>query len=214
MIHIERFPEPDVLRQNKERWLQSFLERRAEKPGTRPPSGQYGHAEIRRTLAAMSYHKCFYCETRLDADNEEIDHYVEVAEEPQLAFDWENLYLSCRGCNRHKLDNSTIPVVDCVDPCGDEDPAAHLAFEDEIITARGGSPRGFKTIQKYSLDRQELNYARVKALQLFGKTLRRLHERRGSRPLTDDEKEIIHRFEQPDHPFSLMFHVYLADIAL
>jgi uncharacterized protein (TIGR02646 family) len=202
------------LQQSKERWLQRFLERRAEKPDARPPSRQYGHAEVRRTLAAMSYHKCFYCETRLEAGDEEVDHYVEVAEKPQRAFDWENLYLSCRGCNRRKLDNSAIPVTECVDPCGDDDPTAHLTFEDEIITAKRGSPRGFRTIQKYSLDRQELNYSRVRALQRFENTLRRLHEWRGSRSLTDDEKEIIRRFEQPDHPFSLMFHIYLADVAL
>ncbi len=159
----------------------------------------------------MSYHKCFYCEIKLAADSE-VDHYIEVAEEPQLAFDWDNLYLSCSACNRKKLSNKAVPVVECIDPCGDDDPAAHLIFEDEIITTKNASPKGLRTIQKYSLDRQELNYSRVRALQLFGKTLRRLHEGRGSRPFTEDEKEIIRRFEQPDHPFSLMFHIYLADI--
>jgi len=213
VIHLERLPEPDVLQQKKDRWLQRFLERKADNPGTRPSSRQYGHAEVRRTLAAMSYHKCFYCETKLAADGE-VDHYIKVAEEPRLAFDWENLYQSCRGCNRHKLDNTAVPVVECIDPCGDDDPAAHLAFEDEIITAKGGSPKGFRTIQKYSLDRSELDQSRIKALQRFEKTLRKLHERRDNRPLTGAEKEIIRRFEQPDRPFSLMFHIYLADIVL
>ncbi len=162
----------------------------------------------------MSYHKCFYCETRPNADNEQVDHSIEVAENPKLAFVWSNLYLSCPGCNRHKLDNSTIPVADCVDPCSDDDPTAHLVFEDEIITAKGSSVKGLKTIQKYCLDRPNLNHSRVKALQQFEKTLRRLREERGNHPLTDDEKEIIHRFEQSNHPFSLMFHIYLTNVAL
>jgi hypothetical protein len=90
----------------------------------------------------------------------------------------------------------------------------HITFEDEIVTARNGSPKGFRTIQKHAMDRRELNYLRLKELQRFAKLLLQLYKRRGNRPLTESEKEIIRRFEQPDHPFSLMFQVYLQDIAL
>jgi hypothetical protein len=44
--------------------------------------------------------------------------------------------------------------------------------------------------------------------------LRKLHERRGARPLNEEEKEIARRFAQPDHPFSLMFQVYLGQVVL
>ena len=83
-----------------------------------------------------------------------------------------------------------------------------------MITAKDGSSKGLKTVQKYVLGRPELNYLRLKELQRFDKLLRQLHERRGNRPLTGREKEIIRRFKQPDHPFSLMFQVYLEDVAL
>jgi len=213
MIHVDRLPEPDILRRSREQWLRNYLERRADDPQTRPSSRQYAHADIRNTLEAMSHCKCFYCETKVGPHQTEVDHYIEVAEAPERAFDWENLYLSCPGCNSKKLSNQHIPVVNCLDPCGNENPAAHLAFEDEIITTKAGSPIGSETIKKYRLDRPELNYLRVKALQRFEKNLRQLRERRADRPLTDPEKEIIRRYKQPDHPFSLMFQVYLADVA-
>lgn len=210
MRRLTRLPEPGVLQQNKARWLERFL----ASGDKRPLARQYGHREIRAALAAMSYHKCFYCETKLETGGEEVDHYVEVAEAPQRVFDWDNLCLACHGCNRRKRPNSAIPAVECLDPCGTDDPAAHLTFEAEMITAKGDSAKGLRTIQKYALDRSELSYLRLKALQQFERLLRQLHERRGTRALTEDEKEIIRRFKQPDHPFSLMFQVYLADVAL
>lgn len=162
----------------------------------------------------MSYHKCFYCEIKVDTGNDEVDHYIEVAESPEKAFDWDNLYLSCADCNRKKLPNTTIPAGNCIDPCGCDHPAEHLTFEDEVITAKSGSSKGFRTIQKYSLDRPMLNYQRIRALRRFDKTLRRLHERRGARPLNEGEKEIVRQFAQPDHPFSLMFQIYLEQVEL
>jgi uncharacterized protein (TIGR02646 family) len=210
MRHLDRLPEPAILQRKRAQWLKRFLESERQRPDSR----QYGHAEIHQALAAMSYHKCFYCECKVDAGDDEVDHYIEVAESPEKAFDWDNLYLSCCDCNRKKLSNTSIPVGACIDPCGPDDPADHLTFEGEIITAKDGSPKGLRTIQKYSLDRPMLNHQRVKALQRFDKTLRQLHERRGARPLNEEEKEVARRFAQPDHPFSFMFQVYLGQVLL
>jgi uncharacterized protein (TIGR02646 family) len=214
MIHLDRLPQPDILQQNRDTWLARFLERREQGDNPRPPSSQYGHQQIRDCLGAMSYQKCFYCETKIAEREAQIDHYIEVAESPELAFEWENLYLSCKGCNQKKRSNRFIPVVECIDPCGDEDPGEHIAFENEIITAKNGSQIALRTISKYGLDRDELNYLRVKALQQFEKTLRELRERKGDLALTDDEKEVLRRYQQMDHPFSLMFRVYLSDVQL
>jgi uncharacterized protein (TIGR02646 family) len=211
MRHLQRLPEPDVLRQRGPTWR----ERLETSDKARPDSRQYGHEEIRQTLRTMSHHKCFYCETKVaGGKNEEVDHYVEVAEDRSSAFAWNNLYLSCHMCNSKKRPNRQIPVLECIDPCGPDDPGEHLTFEDEVITAKQNSVRGLKTIQKYDLNRGDLQQARTKALQEFERTLRRLHERRGARPLNDRENEIIRRFAQPDHPFSLMFEVYLESVDL
>lgn len=216
MISVTRLPEPSILTQKKEKWLAAFLKKRELKPGTRPDSRQYGHQEIRETLEAMSFHKCFYCEHRLVETKGEVDHYVEVAEKSEWAFEWNNLYLSCPACNRGKLFNTAIPASDCLDPCDiTKIPSEYLAFDDEYIIPKLNSARGKKTIQKYKLDRLELNYLRSKQLQRFERFLRKLRERQnceGRKKLTLAEKEVILRFKEPHHAFSLMFEVYLSRI--
>ncbi|MDI6793175.1 MAG: HNH endonuclease [bacterium] len=219
MISIERLPEPAILTKKKEKWLAAYLAKRPANP--RPPSSQYGHRDIRDTLGAMSFNKCFYCECKLGTAKDErgeIDHYIEVEEEPRLAFDWDNLYLSCHDCNSKKLPNTSIPVSDCLDPCDlSEDTSAHLTFNDECIRPRNGSQKGAGTIQKYSLDRDELDHLRVKQIKNFERLLRGLLERQiqdGRDSLAPQEKEAIESFKEPCHAFSLMFRVYLTNVNL
>lgn len=218
MIVLPRLPEPLILIQNREQWLQAYLEQRNQEPRKRPSAKQYGHREIRSTLRAMSFHKCFYWERRLGEHEDEVEHYIEVAERPDLAFAWDNLCLSCATCNSGKSPNVQIPVAECLHPCNDlEDPADPLTFDDEFIRAKASSNKGVKTIQKYRLDRDELNHLRVKHLQKFERLIREIQTHRiqeGNRPLIEREKEIINQFRQPDHPFSLIFSVYLTDVDL
>ncbi len=216
MILITRLPEPAILAEKKDTWLQSYLKKRAKKPNQRPPSNQYGHREIRETLESMSFHKCFYCERKLIETKGEVDHYIEVTEEPALAFEWKNLYLSCPDCNRRKLSNATIPVSDCLDPCDQSvTHADHLTFDSEYIRPKAGSTKGPKTIQKYKLDRPELNYLRLKHLQRFHELLLKIRDRQirdGRKTLTNSEKESLVCFKEADYTFSLMFRVYLSGI--
>lgn len=218
MILITRVPEPAILADKKDIWLQSYLQKRAKNPGQRPSSSQYGHQEIREILESMSFHKCFYCERKLTDIKGEIDHHITVEDDPKLAFTWTNLYLSCPDCNRKKLSNKTIPIADCLDPCNSSvDPANHLTFDDEIISSKGDSAKGLKTIQKYKLDRPDLNYLRAKQLQRFHKILIKLQDRQiqeGRTSLTSKEKEALNSFKQADHAFSLMFQVFLAELTL
>lgn len=216
MISIERLPEPLILTENKEKWLTAYLKKRANISTARLPAHQYGHQEIRNTLRAMSRGKCSYCEYKLAEREDEVDHYIEVREKPELAFDWGNLYLSCQGCNRKKV--GEIPVSDCLDPCDlSEDPAKHLTFDDEYIRPRNASPKGARTIQKYRLDRDELDYLRGKQLRRFHQNLDVLRKRQiqdGGRAPIQQEKEAIYSFEKPHHAFSLMFKVYLSNLDL
>lgn len=218
MISITRLPEPAKLAENREKWLSAFLEKRKDNPRARPDSRQYGHQEIRNTLQAMSFQKCFYCERRLGEGEDEVDHYIGIAENEKLAFTWSNLYLSCRDCNPKKRYETTIVITACIDPCDISiNPSDHLMFDDEFIFNRLGSDKGTKTIQKYQLDRPQLNYLRLRHLQQFERFYRKLQERRANhegRPLTDREREMIATFKQPEHAFSLMFSVYLDKLDL
>lgn len=213
MIALQRLAKPAVLAENGEKWLERFLAQRENNPGQRPDSRQYGHREIRNALRAMSFRKCFYCERKLSEYEDEIDHFIEVVESPEQAFRWENLYLSCRDCNRHKTPNARIPVSDCLNPCDPStDPSEHLTFSEEFIRPRQGSPIGTRTIQKYHLDRDQLNYLRTKQLQQFEQFVRRLYSAcvREGRPLNEAEKEAIVSFGHADHEYSLMFRSYLT----
>jgi len=209
VIALNRLPEPDVLAMKGEKWLERFL----NNPGRVPNSRQYGHQDIKNTLRAMSFHKCFYCERKLSEAEDEIDHYIEVAEVPEQAFVWENLYLCCRSCNGKKLPNSKIAAKGCLNPCDSSvDPSDHLTFTGEIIQPRADSTLGARTIQKYQLDRDELNYLRLQKLQQFTHFLLVLQAacKREGRQLKQGEKETIMSFGQANYEFSLMFRSYLA----
>lgn len=82
MIPVTRLDEPRVLAEHKEEWTRAFLEKHAEDPNARPRSERYAHREVKATLAAMSHHKCFYCEGSTKDEAPEVDHHVEVARRP------------------------------------------------------------------------------------------------------------------------------------
>lgn len=218
MISLTRLDEPKVLRKNKEKWQAKYLEKLKGRPRQRPPSSQYGHKEIRNVLEAMSFGKCFYCEQKLSGTKSEVDHYIEITEKPELAFEWANLYLCCWDCNHKKIPNSNIPVSDCLNPCDPLiNPGDHLTFEGEMIRPKSGSPRGLNTIRKYRLDRDELDGPRLRQIKLFQDVVIEIKDnliRENRKRLNDSEKEILLRFKQPDWPFSLMFSVYLDRLNL
>ena len=218
MIPIRRLASPAVLQENRQKWTALFLEKRAKDPKARPSSTQYGHPDIVATLEIMGHYKCFYCEQSTKQTKAEVDHYIEVAEKPELAFEWENLYRACSDCNNKKTPNSSIAAAECLDPCDPEvRPSEHLAFDDEFIRAKSNSSVGLKTIQKYKLDRSDLDYKRLKQLQRFDLVLLEIRNKQiseGRQTMAESEKELLGRFLQPDYPFSLMFSYYLSGLGI
>lgn len=217
MIPIEREPEPQILVQKKVEWLDAFLAKRSTNPKTRPDSSKYAHPGIKDALRRMSHGKCFYCESKPDDGNgTEVDHHIEVADEPSRTFTWENLYLSCRRCNQAKK-TKHVALADCIDPCAQGvDPSAHLTYDNELIRPKNDSSRGRATIRKYKLDDPLLDLQRMRVLRQLERTRATIQDRRvaqggppGGRPLTVDERELLMSFAQPEHPFSLMLRVAL-----
>jgi uncharacterized protein (TIGR02646 family) len=210
VISIEREPEPEILQRKKEEWLARFLNKRA-KGTARPDPSKYAHEDIKAALQRMSHGKCFYCESKLD-DGGQVDHYVELADDPALAFTWTNLYLSCGPCNQAKKGTKHVPRDACVDPCAPgSDPEVHLTFDDELILPKNDSARGRATIRKFALDSLALNHQRCRALRDLERTCWFLEKRaaQSGRSLDDDERELLMRFGQPERPFSLMLRVAL-----
>ena len=214
MIHVERLPEPEILKKNKEKWTEKFIN--SSKP---PPNSQYGHKKIRDTLVIMSFDKCYYCEKILKGEIKEIDHYIEVSERKDLAFDWNNLYLSCKLCNCVKSSNKVIPNSETLNPCLDsnDEIMKHLTFEDEQITAVLNSEKGFKTIQKYKLDDEKQDYLRMKKLIKFYKYRDEIKNNminESRKYFSKEENQFLKLFTQKDQPYSLMFKILLSKIII
>ncbi len=214
MIRVEREEEPEILSSKSVEWTEKFIAKRSTDPKARPDSSKYAHSGIKDALSRMSHGKCFYCEYRPD-DGGQVDHHIEIADDPSRAFEWTNLYLSCSQCNQAKK-SARIDRSACVDPC---DPASgpdeHLTFTDEMIRPLDGSSRGRQTIRKYALDRQLLDLRRSRALRALEKTRATIQARQindGGRPITKDERELLLSFGQPERPFSLMLRVALQGL--
>ena len=209
MRYIERIAKPKILEQKADTWREAFVGSDKKRPG----NSKYAHRQVRDSLNAMSFHKCFYCERKLKDIPKEIDHFIEVAERKELAYDWENLYLACDDCN-NKLSNRTIPVDSALNPCRhlDKEIQQHITFEDEIIRAKNDSDIGRGTIQKYKLDSDQLDLVRSRAIQQFHKVLiqiQRNMNKEGRKVRSEREEEILLSFKQKDRSFSLMFTVLL-----
>ena len=209
MRELKRLPEPQILIDKKQEWLDKFL----VSQNKRPQNSQYAHKFVKIQLNSMSFSKCFYCETKLKGQRKEVDHHIEVSVDKNLSFEWNNLYLACDNCN-NKIPHSTIPITDALNPCIDSDEKIklHLSFNDEMIEPKNNSPLGLLTIQKYRLDTELLDTRRLKQLKQFHKlfieiSLKQIKENRNF--LTKEEVNAIHRFKQKDHSFSLMFELLI-----
>ncbi|MNK77883.1 hypothetical protein D3C87_974980 [compost metagenome] len=216
MRYLQRLPKPDVLIKKGDQWTKSFIASGKD----RPDNPKYGHIEIRTQLHNISFKKCFYSEVKFAVETEgQVDHYIEVSEDKNLSFDWENLFLSHKDSNQGKPNNLTIAVTNTLNPFihSDDEIEEHLTFEDECITARNNSSKGLQTIQKYKLDKDVYNALRSKQLIQFYKVLTVINQNQiieNRKILNDEELEVLKRFAQPDHSFSLMFRILLKKLNL
>lgn len=213
MRHIERLPIPKILDDKQEEWQKKFEEKLVSNPKARPDSSKYGHKDIRMQLNSCSFNKCFYCESKLVDALREIDHYIEVAIDPSLAYEWTNLYLSCNNCN-DKLNHEVISVTEALNPCvdSDEEIQKHISFEKECICSNPGSIKGLKTIQKFRLDSDALDLKRSKWLNKLATMAIEIDNRLREQNRTVhtlEEKNDICRFMQNDQPYSLMCELYI-----
>jgi len=133
----------------------------------------YGHSEVKEALMKAHYNKCCYCERCFDDPaNLHIEHYRPKGAVKQkqsdketfpgyywLAYDWDNLFLSCHPCNSsHKGDLFPLANPACrtasglshrydiskekplfVNPASD-DPREHIRFKKHVpyhVTKKG-----------------------------------------------------------------------------
>ncbi|MBP6456030.1 MAG: hypothetical protein KA275_04805 [Chitinophagaceae bacterium] len=151
----------------------------------------YGLAKPK--LKELQFDKCCFCESKISHNSHgDVEHFrpkggwVQENENQNkpgyywLAYNWENLLLSCQICNqsfkgnlfplkdnskRAKSHNDDIskeePIF--INPFL-ENPEEFIEFVYDIPKAKNGNDRGIKTIEKLGLDREQLNERRRELL--------------------------------------------------
>ena len=142
----------------------------------------YGHQTVKAVLRQAQHGKCCFCERKLETAH--VEHYrpkgaVRQDEDSEmlhpgyywLAYSWDNLYLSCHGCNSsHKREFFPLANPEArarshgenianenpllLDPGGVEDPRNHIKFRQE--RAVGLAEAGCRSIRVVGLNRPTL----------------------------------------------------------
>lgn len=158
-------------------------------------SSIYGHKDVKDALINLQGGKCCFCESKIThISYGDVEHFRPkagwVQDEEELikpgyywlAYDWNNLLLSCQLCNqRHKKnqfpllhsfsralshhDNllSEEPVF--IHPANDE-PENFITFKENIPVSIDRNLRGKNTIARLGLDREPLNEQRLSRLNM------------------------------------------------
>jgi uncharacterized protein (TIGR02646 family) len=156
----------------------------------------YGHDDVKNVLIEIQDYKCCFCESKIGhISYGDVEHFRPKAGWVQddekinkpgyywLAYNWNNLLLSCQICNqRHKknyfplLNNSPRAVCHNDDIQTElpifinpdiEDAETFITFNEEIPTAVNDNQRGEQTINKLGLDRELLNEQRRRTLNMI-----------------------------------------------
>ena len=163
-------------------------------------SSIYAHKTVKQSLIKAQHQKCCFCERLIGTDGD-VEHFRpkqaykqatgETLQYPAyywLAYEWENLYLACTGCNqRHK--QNLFPLqnpderatnhkqsIEQEQPIfidfGKENPEEFIGFRGQVAYAIEGNLRGKVTIDSLKLNDRALPEAILQQLQI----LKRLNE--------------------------------------
>jgi len=190
---------PSILSNNEARsyrnHVSEYLEsRRSDIRPSRPPNEIFKDKELSSSLKILFRKKCAYCETFITpAEGNNVDHFrpwagaerenghVDFKHYCWLAFEWDNLYLTCHACARSKKDHFPVFRVGeirasiaklrryegpgLLDPCFDH-PERHLSI-DSNGWLFGQSQRGAVTVNLLDLNRYELVAARRHVVEML-----------------------------------------------
>lgn len=207
-------------------------------------SGVYGHQTVRDELDACQHGKCAFCEVLIPRPyaDAHVEHWrpkgaVKQArgqedEHPGyywLAYDWDNLLLSCVFCNRGNK-RTIFPIEDVtararnhsqstaserpllLKPDDGSDPADDIEFIEEL--PRGTSTRGRRTIEVLGLDRLEHRQRDdlLVSLREAYEFVRRFNDdpHHAAQELVAQGRAMYARAPLPTSPFSAMAAAFIA----
>ena len=175
MIKVDRGIQPPVLAKRAARW-RTDLAATVDPAHRRRLLDRYQHPQVKEALERDFHGKCAYCESKIShVSYGHIEHYRPkggLRGQPDLAFDWNNLFLACGRCNgpEHKGDRFPHKVEGgpIVNPCDDE-PAEHFHFEFDpvakIASVFGTTTRGKTTEALLGLNRYDLRTHRSRVVE-------------------------------------------------
>jgi uncharacterized protein (TIGR02646 family) len=209
MIYIDRNriarpKELDALGEKALEKLKEFYKRKKRiKMQRRPPFDSQIWLGTRDALQKLFHSKCAYCECQLiNVGEVDVDHYrpksnamsIDKRVSPEhywwLAYTWENLYPTCKQCNRQKasrfpVKGPRVPIGTTggklhkenrllLDPCYDK-PDQFLRFnEDGTVSGKGNI--GKTSIEVFGLNRKPLVESRRKEISSLRSLLMNLAE--------------------------------------
>lgn len=143
----------------------------------------YAAPDVKRALLEDQHARCAWCERPRDRLEFEVEHFRPKSGAHAywwLAYEWDNLYLSCAGCNRAKRDRFPLgprgrrargPQDSLTDEHAqlvrpDERVERHIGFRREVAVGR--TRRGAATVATLDLNRIEFLDERRRQLDLVG----------------------------------------------
>jgi hypothetical protein len=117
-------------------------------------SGTYLLPEVLEQLIMDFKNKCYICENN-EIISMNVEHIVAHRKDPDLKFDWDNLFLACSHCNNTKLDKFD-DILNCTVLEEDVEGAIHLKmdpypFANVQVSARKNNHRVDLTIELLKL---------------------------------------------------------------
>ncbi len=197
MIRITKGPVPNVLTTRGPAEVQKLAAAVRAKAKLAFKKKLYAAKSVKDALVKAQHGKCAFCESRfLHVGFGDVEHFRPKAgsrESPGgkllrpgyfwLAYDWDNLFLSCQLCNQ-KFKENLFPLRDSKRRCRkpahplsrertllvhpeQDDPEVFVRFRGETAKAKhgGGAVKGNTTIQVFGLNRDELKGQRMKVLE-------------------------------------------------
>lgn len=90
-------------------------------------------SSLKAIFSSISHGKCWYCESREDRSDKDVDHFRPKSIYPWLAFDWKNYRIACILCNRRRgNENIEGGTGGKADEFPLNDGSAHATCMDEI----------------------------------------------------------------------------------
>ena len=200
----------------------------------------YGHKSVKTSLKKLQHDKCCFCESKIThISHGDVEHYRPKGGYQQnehnklkkpgyywLAYDFSNLFLACQKCNQSYKKNY-FPLIDeskrahshqdninneyplIIHPEYD-DPENELEFIKEIIRPKNNSLKGYETIKRTGIDRQELEKVRweyfrvIEGLAVVAKD--------SNNPQSQMAQSLIRECSLNDKQFSFMIKSNFSDL--